>query len=989
MEGTRGLPFGVKGEIAMGYMKTMLSIANPTADIEGKTGHLISPIPRAYTANKEPVYETNPSCGYAIMDDLTEVIKDFTDEAGKGYSEVSLVQELEKLDSVNARKVVHNYKMADTLLAEGVTQNWKYISKEWISSKEGMLIAEQYGFTQKVLEELQVAQLNGTTFTVPIINNDVILGIGKYHPNLENKWDYTAGTKGSLIVGFDQWVYNYEQPTLICEGQKDMMIARSKGYNAICFTGGARAIPELYVKYFEGRECHIVFDNDNTGREGARKLAVWLHEHKAKSIKIVDGFHKDLPEKGDIWDYFQALKHTKKQLDKIIAETKDFERDDYENAVKEIYPVITLKQAVEKEWIGKMVQTDLLVVSEWNQSWLLPEDVTLDVENDEGVLTQYEYTVEYKRAFLNLAQSEKSQMSYITSGATKTLADGTVVHIPDKKHKVVKKRIKSRQTMYGVQVEAITNNWEAGKQENNLNLTAYCFGKKPITGKKYRFRYRMAAHPMTSVMVMIVEEFLPIDEGKETFKISQDTINEMKQAFNVETTSSVENKFNELYMDMKGYIGPRLNRHLWLATDLCFNSVLKYVWHSKLKRGTLDIAIIGDAGFGKSYTFDHLQRLYKSGYKVSSENATVISIIGGTTTRNQIRQTTVGILGQQDGGLVCFEEATRLGPELMANLNQIRSEGKASISRVDGNLNYTAELRYCIVANQKEEGTTNMIYNTNGLLPIKSLFPKPEHRRRFDYVLTTGSTDPLRINSSSRNLIKNYTPQLKHRPELYFNRLKWIWSRSPEDIVFAKGVEDKAYACFDDWYKRYWTGESLFGMSEEEFVDKIVRIGIAVAGMTFNTDDKGEKLYVNEEHILYAYNKFWREIYESPLFKIDVVSKIAKMDEVPEQADIEQLEKLYQSNEDTRLLIESMLLNGEAVTKTILDTYIPERDKLNRILTIMMKWHFVNTEKDRYYATNKLKVAFNKINKDISPITLEEKELEKVKAKNAGGLEWN
>jgi len=61
-----------------------------------------------------------------------------------------------------------------------------------------------------------------------------------------------------------------------------MLTLLSLGYNAISLSNGASTIPEFYPNAFKnlntglGKEVYIVYDNDSAGKNGAKKLAVWL-----------------------------------------------------------------------------------------------------------------------------------------------------------------------------------------------------------------------------------------------------------------------------------------------------------------------------------------------------------------------------------------------------------------------------------------------------------------------------------------------------------------------------------------------------------------------------------------------------------------------------------------------------------------------------------------------------------------------------------------
>ena len=58
------------------------------------------------------------------------------------------------------------------------------------------------------------------------------------------------GVKGGLVLPHHLW-FNDMRPTVICEGEKDMLFARQNGFNAISL-GGCNNIPTTLLEHFKG-----------------------------------------------------------------------------------------------------------------------------------------------------------------------------------------------------------------------------------------------------------------------------------------------------------------------------------------------------------------------------------------------------------------------------------------------------------------------------------------------------------------------------------------------------------------------------------------------------------------------------------------------------------------------------------------------------------------------------------------------------------------
>ncbi len=101
-----------------------------------------------------------------------------------------------------------------------------------------------------------------------------------------------------------------------CEGEKAVEAARSLGVIATTNVYGAGNWTENYNTYFKGRHVVILPDNDEPGRDHAKKVAKEL-TGVAASVKILD--LPGLPEKGDICEWI-ADGGTKEKLEELVMQ---------------------------------------------------------------------------------------------------------------------------------------------------------------------------------------------------------------------------------------------------------------------------------------------------------------------------------------------------------------------------------------------------------------------------------------------------------------------------------------------------------------------------------------------------------------------------------------------------------------------------------------------------------------------------------------------
>ena len=120
---------------------------------------------------------------------------------------------------------------------------------------------------------------------------------------------------------------------LICEGEKDVVSASCYGFPAITFTSGANGIPKDISALEAFDSIVICYDNDESGRKGAKKLANKLYRQNIK-LKILE-----LPDGMDLTDYFSDGNDAIK-LNMLIHSTKLFGEDPTDLGGDPVYGVL-------------------------------------------------------------------------------------------------------------------------------------------------------------------------------------------------------------------------------------------------------------------------------------------------------------------------------------------------------------------------------------------------------------------------------------------------------------------------------------------------------------------------------------------------------------------------------------------------------------------------------------------------------------------------
>ncbi len=108
----------------------------------------------------------------------------------------------------------------------------------------------------------------------------------------------------------------------IVEGEKDADTLNKLGYCATTNNGGAKNWIADFNRFLQAKNVVILADNDEAGQEHARIIVREINDI-VSSLKVVTP--SSLP-KGDVTDYFEIEKKTQKAFDKLVRETKCYDR---------------------------------------------------------------------------------------------------------------------------------------------------------------------------------------------------------------------------------------------------------------------------------------------------------------------------------------------------------------------------------------------------------------------------------------------------------------------------------------------------------------------------------------------------------------------------------------------------------------------------------------------------------------------------------------
>lgn len=458
-------------------------------------------------------------------------------------------------------------------------------------------------FNDETIESLNLGYMT-ECLAFPVFKNDKLVNVARYNINKKPdiaKVRYNKDALSGDIIPFDVWK-NDNHPTIVCEGEKDMAVARSHGFNAITLTGGSQSsLQKEYFDYFKDRTVYICYDNDDAGRRGALKLYKDLKKH-CKSVHITDISSVCVETKEDITDFF--VKYNKSAED-LKAITRDHSTQPTEEDLKDVnskyeLPITKIENNIENCKFDKNLKSTLQIVAMCTETYAIPQYATFTPREDaEDTTKKAWYASSSKADFLELMEGKVKTMQIPGILATK-------VGLGNKWEASYDCELGTLQTIYKYTVSDQAKEDDEKASEFTIDL----YSKVSLDiGNIYEITYKLYPHPTQGSKTIAIAS--NIEATSYEFDVTNSEYTNHLNKFKV--SSTIENKIEDLYESAKCHIAPYLNKDLWFLMDLVFNSPLDITYRNVM-RGALDVFVLGDTRTGKALPL-YEKVLTEQGYK--------------------------------------------------------------------------------------------------------------------------------------------------------------------------------------------------------------------------------------------------------------------------------------------------------------------------------------------------------------------------------------
>ena len=875
---------------------------------DGEEQQICCPFPHRDNAGHE-FYETNPSCSVKLDDGPNGgVFNCFA--CGRHGSISEMVAEL--LGCRNPKKMEQLAQRA-----------MKLPSSYQENNDSAYLLGRSLGFSDKVMKEVNIGTVDNICdphIVYPVMFGDYYTDLRIYNPKNKPK---VLSQQHAIAGQIIPWSALDGPVIVICEGEKDMMMARTHGLNACTLTGGAGTLC-LYPALFKGKRIRICYDNDDAGRKGAVQLANQLLPYAAE-VKVITAFHAYVGEKGDIYDFLSnnSVEILKEQMRKTPIYTPATKIESEFDKCS----LTTLEKAPHGTWFKAKVQCSTV----FETSYEIP------------LLAEYEGRVwsleTHPEAIINLIEpaTEKQKQEYFNNyfGTTK-----------DNYNEISFMQLTSA---YKATVADML-----GSSGSTLSKECVCtfINTRLDPGKNYLglFKYKGLA-VKGNAEVLICKAIKPDLGFMDDMVITENTRNALD--FISDLDSSVEGIMEKLTSQIQlaenyEYIDHRLID----TTDLTFNSPLTIPTKHGAKRGCLDSIIVGESRGGKSSTSEHLIKTYGLGTKVSiaGASATPTALVGGSQQTGSGYKTRAGVLPRNNKGLVVFEEFGKAENDLITHLTEVRSSSSVVIVRVSGEMRLEAKLRMLALTNPKRN--KSIASHANGLEIIHDLISKPEDIARYDLVLITQEDD--------RRLYNRLPTPIEIAPEILQERIRWVWTRTPEQIIYTQEALEQIETAAEVLDEDYRTHYQIISGNETWL--KVQRLATACAARCASHSEDYSSIVVDAEHVSWAYN-FLNELYDNDTFKLKETAQEYKAKTTCTDSDVALLEKLANKKIGYFTVIDTLYHEDDLERQQILELGMLTKDDAGFLTNRLVRWKFAEScgnGKSTITTTEKFRKAYKR-----------------------------
>lgn len=889
-------------------------------------------------------YENNPSAhvniGKGLFHCKTCLAEGRFDNGG--LTEVMFVAEYYNVSRTEAVKFLRKFT-ADNIEDD----SWSNFQETLYSSPKMMeVLRTKRGFTDETIRTYELGY-GGSGIMYPVKLFGSLYDIRTYDPDGKPKMK-SEKHRTTAIFPFDHWVKD-DRATLLVGGENDALLGRQLGFNAITFTGGEGAVPvDTFLRFFKGKRVYVCYDMDLAGRKGGQRVAYKLKEAGAHVFMVSLPLTGEKNDK-DLTDFVVAHSKGYAELDEIIRTSPEFSHEEFMEEKNRYYPLVNLWEATDGKHYGRRISSRVIMAGKYDQPMYLPTIVDFQCKcgEEKCVVCRGEEPPErkYNTFTWTLEESNLSDVLQLIEVSSEEQSDTLYWINYIKKSRDTKMIIREHESVYkyilipDVETENDSTNFVPVEQYS------YVIGQTLNEGDRYRIFFKAYAHPKNQRAFLVVDRVEDSDNAVNTFSMN-DHVKQRLSVFKGHPDKIMQERFEMAKGIAKGYT---VDRIVW-AIDLVYHSPLEIRLMGKTIKGYPEIALIGETGTGKSSTVKALQNYYGLGNLAVMKGATVAGLIGGADrATNGGFRIKWGTLPRNNKGLVVLEEMSGAPIDVINHMTDIRSEGIANLTKIGGTFRAIAKTRLLWIGNPRSVDGRTMPFSEypTGVEAVLDLVGANEDVRRFDVVL---------LEAANGNIVRDdeFSKDSKpHSRATYADLIRWVWSRTTDQVTFSPDVMQYLMERSTVLNEKFDSDISFLG-ADARF--KLARIAVACAACCFSSDDSGEILVVEKEHVDWA-ERFMTNCYSNDTFRLHEYAQEKRRFNTINQ-EIEGVVHGLLRTDGSAMMIRELLRSTSPIPKSnLMDLSGLDRDTFAKALSYMSRHYLILPSHKGIQATRRLRMA--------------------------------
>ena len=610
--------------------------------------------------------------------------------------------------------------------------------------------------------------------------------------------------------------FGQEYPDLwIVEGEPDCITARQEGINAVTVTGGVRQllkIPPKYLRAFHGKNIVVCLDNDKPGQSVAKELIeslVAVEPASIKNIVVPDGkdFGEFCTRHGGSGDWMRQVADTAKY---IVAPKR------------KVGAVVPLERTSEAKFIGKALNTDVLVNGKHKAPFTIPRHVEFSCSTiDKCPNCPASGPTGSAEHFIH--SDDPNLLLWLKGDPAKLIKQeyGLKSSCP------VRATVTEYQNVEQVSLIPALSTSRSDDAGRYCERVGFYLGHGIEANQQYRITATPSVLPRTNESCLVVSKTSSTYDSIDNYHMPDDEVLRLRGLFNKKPAAVLRDVATMMAHNVTK-IYDREDLHI--AVDLTFHGPSSFSFAGvPLPKGSIELLLFGDTRCGKGQVAEGISRFYDLGKVVSGESASFMGILGGAKKVGGDFQLVWGAIPINNRRLVIVDEFSGLSNQELGRLSRIRSEGIAELNKAGISAHTEANARLIWIANPKKGRPVSDF--ASGAQGIMDLIGAAEDVARFDLavVVQKDEVDAALINRQHRQIQSDYT-QADLRKVLL-----WLWSRKSEHIIFTREATDYILRVSNTLAGRYTSSIPL--VQGENIRFKVAKLAAAVAGRCFSTSD--------------------------------------------------------------------------------------------------------------------------------------------------------